>query len=133
MIAAGITLHEALKAYDTLKAEGIAVRVIDAYSVKPIDARRCSGRPGTPAASWSWSKITGPRAAWATPCWSLRRHPESTASAVVKLAVRDMPGSGTPAELLAAAGIDAGHHLQAVKCCCSTAARITVRVDGVRP
>ena len=37
MIAAGITVHEALKAYDKLKAEGINVRVIDAYSVKPID------------------------------------------------------------------------------------------------
>ena len=37
MIAAGITVHEALKAYETLKSEGIAVRVIDAYSVKPID------------------------------------------------------------------------------------------------
>ena len=36
-IAAGITVHEALKAYDKLKAEGIAVRIIDAYSVKPID------------------------------------------------------------------------------------------------
>ncbi len=37
VIAAGITVHEALKAYDQLKAEGIEVRIIDAYSVKPID------------------------------------------------------------------------------------------------
>ena len=37
VIAAGITLHEALKAYEALKSEGIAIRVIDAYSVKPID------------------------------------------------------------------------------------------------
>ncbi len=39
IVAAGITLHEALKAYDQLKSEGINVRVIDAYSVKPIDAQ----------------------------------------------------------------------------------------------
>jgi transketolase len=35
--AAGITLHEALKAYEILKNEGVAVRVIDLYSIKPID------------------------------------------------------------------------------------------------
>jgi transketolase len=35
---------------------------------------------------------------------------------VIKLAVRDLPGSGTPAELMDAAGIDAGHLIQAVKC-----------------
>ncbi len=38
IIAAGVTVHEALKAYDQLKAEGISVRVIDLYSVKPVDA-----------------------------------------------------------------------------------------------
>jgi len=37
IVAAGITLHEALKAYEILKQEGIFVSVIDAYSVKPID------------------------------------------------------------------------------------------------
>ena len=51
VIAAGITLHEALKAADALAAEGISARVVDAYSVKPIDAatlreaaRDCGGR-----------------------------------------------------------------------------------------
>jgi transketolase len=37
LVAAGITVHEALKAQQQLKAEGIAVRVIDCYSIKPID------------------------------------------------------------------------------------------------
>src|SRR5947209_5565146 len=37
VIAAGITLHESLKAYETLKADGISIRVIDLYSVKPVD------------------------------------------------------------------------------------------------
>src|SRR5216684_3139582 len=38
VVAAGITLHEALKAYDQLKSQRVTIRVIDAYSVKPIDA-----------------------------------------------------------------------------------------------
>ena len=47
VIGAGITLHEALKAYDQLKGEGITVRVIDLYSVKPIDAADAApGRAG---------------------------------------------------------------------------------------
>src|SRR5207344_2917763 len=37
VVAAGITLHEALKAYDQLKSQRITIRVIDAYSVKPLD------------------------------------------------------------------------------------------------
>ena len=39
VIGAGVTLHEALKAYETLKADGISIRVIDLYSIKPIDAK----------------------------------------------------------------------------------------------
>src|SRR6185295_8290099 len=39
VIAGGITVHEALKAATKLEAEGIAIRIIDAYSVKPIDAQ----------------------------------------------------------------------------------------------
>lgn len=39
VVAAGITLHEALKAYDKLKSEGILIRVIDLYSIKPIDIK----------------------------------------------------------------------------------------------
>ncbi len=39
IIAMGTTVHEALEAYDILKDEGVAVRVIDAYSVKPIDTK----------------------------------------------------------------------------------------------
>src|SRR5262249_29094760 len=38
LVGAGVTLHESLKAADLLRAEGIAARVVDAYSVKPVDA-----------------------------------------------------------------------------------------------
>ncbi len=39
VVAAGITLHEALKAYDELKKEGVSIRVVDLYSIKPVDAK----------------------------------------------------------------------------------------------
>jgi transketolase C-terminal domain/subunit len=74
VVAAAITLHEALKAFETLKGGGVAVRIIDAYSVKPIDrALRWCKRPRTPAAKSWWSKITGSKAAWAMPCWKHTR------------------------------------------------------------
>ena len=43
IVAAGITLHEALAAYDELKKEGILVRVIDLYSIKPVDVQTLAG------------------------------------------------------------------------------------------
>jgi transketolase len=39
VVAAGITLHEALKAYENLKKEEIPIRVIDLYSLKPLDEK----------------------------------------------------------------------------------------------
>ena len=49
VVGAGVTLFEALKAHDLLAAEGIAIRVVDAYSIQPIDAetmRRCARETG---------------------------------------------------------------------------------------
>jgi transketolase len=115
VIAAGITVHEALKAYEALKSEGITIRVIDAYSVKPIDrealhraARDTLGRLVVIEDHWFEGGLGDAvlDAFAETRVDGLR---------VVKLAVRDMPGSGTPAELMDAAGIDAAHLIQAVK------------------
>ena len=115
VVAAGVTLHEALKAYETLKSEGLAIRVVDAYSVKPIDretlhqaARDTKGKLVVVEDHWFEGGLgdavldafVGARI---------------DGLDVVKLAVRDMPGSGEPAELLRAAGIDAGHIVKAVK------------------
>jgi len=115
VIAAGITLHEAVKACDQLKGEGIAVRVIDAYSVKPID-RETLRRAAAD---------TGGRLVVAEDHWFEGGLGDAVLDAftgvgvrpptVVKLAVRSMPGSGTPAQLMDAAGIDAGHIVRAVK------------------
>src|SRR5262249_17287380 len=112
VVAAGITLHEAIKAADALARDGVTVRVIDAYSVKPIDAK-------TLAAAID---ATGGRLVVAEDHW-----PEGGLGAAVlaaltgtklayrHLAVRDMPASGKPAELLHAAGIDADAIIKAVK------------------
>jgi len=115
VIAAGITLHEALKAYEALKTEGITVRVIDAYSVKPIDretlhraARDAQGKLVVVEDHW----FEGGLGDAVLDAFTDTRVDNLQ---VIKLAVRDLPGSGTPAELMNAAGIDADHIIQAVK------------------
>jgi transketolase len=114
IVAAGITLHESLKAADRLIAEGIDARVIDLYSVKPVDAETLRAA----------AEATGGRILTVEDHWAeggigdavLEALSDGEAPArVVRLAVRDMPGSGKPAELLAAAGIDAAHIADAAR------------------
>jgi transketolase len=115
LIGAGVTLHECLHAADLLAAEGIAARVIDCYSVKPIDT----------AALTAAAQATAGRIVVAED-----HHPEGGIGSAVadallaagqqnlhltSLAVREMPGSGTAAELLAWAGIDAPHIAEAAR------------------
>ncbi|GHO67537.1 transketolase [Ktedonobacter sp. SOSP1-52] len=115
VVAAGITLHEALKAYEQLKGENIHARIIDAYSVKPIDEETILA-----AAEEAGNKIVTVEDHWpegglgdaVTEVFTQRDGPMPQ---VVKLAVQSMPGSGTPAELLEEAGISAHHIVQAVK------------------
>jgi len=113
LIGAGITLHEAVTAAERLAADGINARVIDLYSVKPIDAdtvraaARETGAIVTVEDHWPEGGIGD---AVLAALAEEQPHP-----LVVKLAVSDMPGSGTPAELLAAAGIDADHIAEAAR------------------
>ena len=106
LVGAGITLHEALTAAETLAGEGINARVIDLYSVKPIDA----------ATLRDAARATGGRIVTAEDHWPEGGLGEAVLSVfaddddrprVATLAVGDMPTSGSPAELLHAAGIDA--------------------------
>jgi transketolase len=109
LVGAGVTLHECLKAADQLADDGIHARVIDCYSVKPIDATALAEAV----------RITSGRVVIAED-----HHPEGGLGSAVTdgllangrvnlhvahLAVRGMPGSGTGEELLAWAGIDADH------------------------
>jgi transketolase len=113
IVAAGITLHEALEAADTLGAEGISARVIDLYSVKPVDAEtlRAAAREtgGIVTVEDHWAE-GGLGEAVLSALADADERP-----AVTLLAVRELPGSGKPAELLAAAGIDAAHIADAAR------------------
>jgi transketolase len=104
IVACGATLDEALSAADTLASDGIAARVIDAYSIKPIDV------PAMQAAAADCRAILtvedhSPAGGLGDAV--LEALAEVDAPPVRKLAVRELPGSGTPAELLHQAGIDA--------------------------
>src|SRR4051812_4288366 len=105
VVASGVTVPEAMQAAETLAGEDIGVRVIDLYSIKPIDveglhaAAEATGRIITVEDHYPEGGVGDAVLAALT---------ESGAEArVVKLAVDDMPHSGKPAELLAAFGIDA--------------------------
>ena len=107
LVGAGITLHECLAASVTLAERGIAARVIDLYSVKPVDAETLlkaaeeTGVLVTVEDHWPEGGI-GETVAGVLA--------EANADArLVRLAVSERPGSGPPPSLLAAAGIDADH------------------------
>ena len=102
IVAAGITVHEALSAAESLAEDGIAARVVDCYSVKPIDAEALRGI-ATPIVTVEdhWAEGGLGEAVLAALADSDER------PAVTVLAVRELPHSGKPAELIAAAGIDA--------------------------
>lgn len=102
VFAAGITLHEALKAADLLAQEGIAIRVIDAYSIKPIDteviAKACSETKAIITVEDHYLEGGLYEAVCSSGVVTKPVHP---------LAVKKMSRSGTPEELLAFMEIDA--------------------------
>ncbi|HEY2385139.1 MAG TPA: transketolase [Terriglobia bacterium] len=111
VIAAGITVHEALKAAVQLEKEKISIRIIDAYSVKPIDAQ------GLLAAA----KETGGRLVVVEDHYIEGGLGDAVLEAVgnqakvVKLAVHEIPRSGQPDALIEKYGISSSHIVAAVK------------------
>jgi transketolase len=112
VVAAGVTVFEARKAYAQLKGEGIYIRVIDAYSVQPIDA-------ATLVAS---AKATKGVIITVEDHYATGGLGDAVAEAVAqagfsvhRLAVRELPRSGLPAELLDRYGISARHIVDAVR------------------
>ncbi|HEY9676724.1 MAG TPA: transketolase [Drouetiella sp.] len=125
LIGAGITLHECVKAYEQLQKEGINVRVIDLYSVKPVDAKTikaAASETGTLIVvedHWAEGGL-GDAVLEVFSCAKTWQGANtngggSGAPRVIKLAVTAMPGSGAPDELMDAAGISAKHIVDAVK------------------
>ncbi|GEN05919.1 transketolase [Myxococcus fulvus] len=130
LVAAGITLHEALEAHARLQDSGVAVRVIDLYSVKPVDvktlrqaAKETQGRLLVVEDHWA----EGGLADAVLEAFSDGTEPLPR---VKRLAVRKLPGSGKPEELLAAAGIDAAHIVEAVHALRDTPAPEGSRATG---
>jgi len=115
VIAAGITLHEALKAYDQLQSEGINVRIIDAYSVKPLDEETVIAAAEETRGKIVVAEDHWPEGGLGDAVLDVFTQRDGPLPEVVKLAVQSMPGSGTPDELLEEAGINAHHIVQAVK------------------
>ncbi|MFE9702384.1 transketolase [Streptomyces sp. NPDC005930] len=105
VVAAGVTVHEALAAADALGRDGIPVRVIDLYSVKPVDRatlRAAAEETGCLVSVEDHRQEGGIGDAVLDAFSDGRPVPR-----LVRLAVTGMPGSATPAEELRAAGIDA--------------------------
>jgi transketolase len=112
IVAAGITLFEALKAHDQLKAAGVSVRVVDLYSIVPIDratlidsARVTQGRMLTVEDHYAHGGL-GDAVLSAVGSEGIRVH---------KLAIRAIPHSGKPEELVDHFGIGARSIVEAAK------------------
>jgi transketolase len=114
LIGAGVTVHNSLAAADQLAGDGIAARVVDLYSVKPIDVETLLS-----AAAATGDRIVvsedhhpaGGLGSAVLDAFNDAGHPVR----IVHLAVRDLPGSGTAAELMEAAGISADRIAQAAR------------------
>ena len=112
IVAAGVTVFEALKAYEDLKGQGLSIRVIDLYSLQPIDAAtlvRCA-------------RDTGGWVITVEDHYAAGGIGDAVASAIAaegftvrRLAVREIPRSGTPDQLLDRYGISARHIVAAVR------------------
>jgi transketolase len=112
IVATGITLFEALKAHDQLKAEGVGVRIVDVYSIAPIDratllecAQATSGTVLTVEDHYERGGL-GDAVLSAIGSEGMRVH---------KLAVRSIPHSGKPEELIDHYGIGACAIIEATK------------------
>jgi transketolase len=113
IVGAGITVVEALAAADTLASDGISARVVDCYSVKPIDVdglREAAAATGAVVTVEDHWPEGGLGEAVLAALADLDERPRVTV-----LGVGSMPGSGKPAELLAAAGIDRDHIADAAR------------------
>ncbi len=108
VVAAGVTLHEALEAHGRLAKSGVAIRVIDLYSVKPADGEtlRAAMRETKAILTVEDHSVHGGLGD------AVRREVEGP---VTMLGVRDIPRSATPKELMAAHRIDAAAIVEEVR------------------
>jgi transketolase len=115
LVGAGVTLHECLGAADILASEGISARVIDCYSVKPIDTEALSVAVTATDGRIVVAEDHHPEGGLGSAVADALLGAGPQAVHLRHLAVTGMPGSGTGEELLAWAGIDAAHIADAAR------------------
>src|SRR5579863_6498251 len=115
LIGAGVTLHECLAAADALAGDGISARVIDLYSVKPADTATLTAAAAATGGRLVIAEDHHPEGGLGAAVLDALTGAGRTEVSVAHLAVREMPGSGTPAELLNASGINATHIANAAR------------------
>jgi transketolase len=115
VIGAGITLHEALKAYEQLKKAGIAIRVIDLYCVKPLDGKAIAAQVGATSGRLVTVEDHYPEGGLGEAVIAALAEAGVAPARARHLAVTGMPHSGKPDELVDAFGISARHVAAAVR------------------
>jgi transketolase len=115
LIGAGVTLHECLAAADQLAGDGVGARVIDLYSVKPVDTATLTEAVAATRGRLVIAEDHHPEGGLGSAVLDALAGTWRIDLAVAHLAVRETPGSGTTAELLGAAGIDAAHIADAAR------------------
>jgi transketolase len=106
LVGAGVTVHQCLSAAASLGRDGINARVIDAYCIKPIDRNTLIEAVRHTGGRLVVAEDHHPEGGLGSAVLDALAGSEATPLRLAHLAVRIMPGSGTPAELLAAAAID---------------------------
>ncbi len=115
LVGAGVTLHECLAAADQLAGEGISARVIDLYSVKPVDTATLAAAAAATGGRLVVAEDHHPEGGLGSAVVDALTGAGRTDLAIARLAVRQMPGSGTTRELLEASGISASHIAEAAR------------------
>src|SRR5205823_13485552 len=102
------------KAYDELQSESITIRVIDAYSVKPMDEETILAAAQEVGNKFVVVEDHWPEGGLGDALLDVFTHQDGPLPQVVKLAVQSMPGSGTADQLMEEAGISAHNIVEAV-------------------
>jgi transketolase len=109
LVGAGVTLHACLRAAELLSEDGISARVIDCYSVKPIDSDTLVAAAAATSGRIVVAEDHRPEGGLGSAVADALLAAGQSKLALKHLAVSEMPGSGSTEELLAWAGIDADH------------------------
>lgn len=115
IVGSGITVHEAMKAADTLAGENISVRIVDCYSIKPIDSAGIGAAVRGTNNRVVIAEDHYPEGGVGEAVLSALADTNEEPAQVRHLAVTKMPGSGPSADLMSSHGIDAEHIADAVR------------------